>query len=70
MQTQIEQITVRIPEATRISGVSRSELYRRMAAGEIEAVKLGKSVLIRVDSLRTFVAGLPRAEFTPPPKKG
>ena len=69
MPKEIEQLTVRVTEAIRISGISRSELYRRLAKGEIEAVKIGKSILINVASLRAFVANLPCAEFAPPPRK-
>lgn len=69
MQDEAEPIFINLKEATRLTGISRSELYRRLAKGEIEARKLGSSLLIDLASLRTFVAGLPRAEFTPPPRK-
>ena len=50
-------------EACRISGISRSELYRRMAAGQIQAVKSGRTTLVLIDSLRTHLASLPPATF-------
>ena len=38
-----EPIAVPVLEAVRLSGISRSELYRRLAAGDIRAVKSGVS---------------------------
>jgi hypothetical protein len=58
---EVETIAVRLPEATRISGFSRSELYRRAARGEIVFLKCGASTLVDVASLRATVASLPRA---------
>jgi hypothetical protein len=58
---QPDPLTVRIPEATRISGFSRSELYRRAARGEIILLKCGKSTLVEMTSLRAAVSALPRA---------
>ena len=51
----LEPITVRIPEAIRITGMSRSRIYELMQAREIEYVKVGASTLIIVDSLRAFI---------------
>jgi hypothetical protein len=61
----IEPLAVRLPDAVRISGLSRSELYRRAARGEIKFLKCGTSTLVDVSSLRAAVAGLPRAELRP-----
>jgi excisionase family DNA binding protein len=52
-----------VPEACAIGGFSRSELYRRLAAGDLEAVKLGRATRITAESLRRMVARLPRATF-------
>lgn len=51
----MEPITVRIPGAIRLTGMSRSRLYELMGSGEIEFVKVGASRLILVASLRHFV---------------
>lgn len=48
-------ISVRVREAVRLTGLSRSTLYELMRAGEIEYVKVGGSTLILVASLRDFV---------------
>lgn len=50
-----EPISVRIPQALHLTGLSRSRLYELMRSGEVEFVKVGKSTLILVDSLRTFI---------------
>jgi excisionase family DNA binding protein len=58
-----EPLLLTVPEACRFSGFSRSEIYRRLATGELEAVKIGRSVRVVTDSLRRAVANLPRATF-------
>lgn len=50
-----EPLSVRIPDAVRLTGLSRSHLYLLMAAGEIEFVKIGRSTLIPYDALRAFL---------------
>jgi hypothetical protein len=54
-------IAVRIPEACRLSGWSRSELYRRAGRGEVVIVKSGRSSLVLFHSLRAAIETLPRA---------
>ena len=50
-----EPISVRIPEAVRLTGLSRSRLYELMTSGDIAFAKVGASTLILVESLRRFV---------------
>ncbi|MCA1197865.1 helix-turn-helix domain-containing protein [Sphingomonas sp. R647] len=50
-----ERISVRIPEACRMIGISRSKLYELIEAGDIQTAKVGASRLVLVSSLRTFV---------------
>ena len=54
-----------IPHACKIGGFERSKMYQLLAAGEIRSVKLGRKTLIDLASLRTFLANLPTATFTP-----
>jgi excisionase family DNA binding protein len=61
-----QPITAPISEASRLSGLSRSEIYRRLAAGDIHAVKSGSRTLILMDSLRAHLASLPAATFRAP----
>lgn len=58
-----EPLAATIPNACQISGLSRSEIYRRLAAGDIRAVKNGKRTLILVSSVREYLAALPPATF-------
>jgi hypothetical protein len=62
----IPPLAVTIPEAVRLSGISRSELYRRLAAGQVRAVKSGTRTLILMDSLRAHLTTLPPATFRAP----
>jgi hypothetical protein len=50
-----EPISVRIPDAVRMTGLSRSRIYELMRSGDIEFAKVGSSTLIIVESLRRFV---------------
>jgi excisionase family DNA binding protein len=59
----MEVIAAPIGDACRISGLSRSEVYRRLAAGDIRAIKSGSRALILMDSLRAYLASLPAATF-------
>jgi excisionase family DNA binding protein len=51
----LEPITVRIPAAIKLTGLSRSRLYELLRSGDIEHVKVGSSTLIPVASLKEFI---------------
>lgn len=52
----IEPITMRVPDACRYIGISRSTLYVLIAEGEIEIIKLGCSTLVLTNSLKALIA--------------
>jgi hypothetical protein len=58
-----DPILVSIADARTISGLSRSAIYRRMAAGDIRAVKGGTRTLIVLESLIDHLKSLPVATF-------
>jgi excisionase family DNA binding protein len=47
---------MRVPDACRYIGISRSTLYLLIAAGEIEIIKLGSSTLVLTESLKALIA--------------
>lgn len=51
----IEPISMRMPDACRFTGISRSTLYLLIARGEVEVVKMGSSTLLLTESLRTLI---------------
>lgn len=51
----LEPISVKMPEAVRLTGLSRSRIYELMKSGDIRFAKVGSSTLILVESLRRFV---------------
>ncbi|MBY8332964.1 helix-turn-helix domain-containing protein [Qipengyuania sp. NZ-96] len=55
IQTDIEPIAMRVPEACRYLGIGRSTLYVLIGEGEIEYIKLGSSTLVLTESLRSLV---------------
>lgn len=50
-----EPISVKVREAVRLSGLSRSRIYELMRSGDIAYAKVGSSTLILVKSLRSFI---------------
>lgn len=58
-----------IPEALKMTGISRTFLYERLADGSIRAVKAGAKTLIDVQSLTAWAASLPTATFKPVGRK-
>jgi excisionase family DNA binding protein len=48
-------LTVRTPEACRMTGIGRSKLYELIKAGEIETIKVGSSTLVTVAGLEAFL---------------
>jgi len=58
-----DPVNVRIPEACRISGFSRSKLYRLAATKDVVFRKDGKCVLVDYASLKAAIARLPQAEL-------
>ena len=62
-QTTSSIIAFRIPEAVKLTGLSRSKLYELLAQGEIRARKSGGITLIERAELERYVAGLPYADI-------
>lgn len=48
-------ITVRIPEACRMTGIGRSKLYELIKAGDIPTIKVGSMTLVPVKGLEGFL---------------
>jgi excisionase family DNA binding protein len=55
----VSQLLYSLPDAWATLGVSRSTLYELIAAGDIQAVKVGRRTLIRHDELERYVQSLP-----------
>ena len=55
VEDRVEPLAVRIPLAAQMLGIGKSKLYEFIAAGEIEAIKIGRSTLVPMDSLKMFL---------------
>lgn len=53
--TPDDRLLLSIPEAAHRIGVSRSQLYNLIAAGEIPTVHIGRSCKVRPSALEAFV---------------
>lgn len=51
----LEPISVRIPRAVQLTGISRTSLYALISTGQLEVTKVGRSTLINYRSLRRLI---------------
>ncbi len=51
-----EPISVRIPDAVRMTGLSRTKIYQLITSGEIEVAKIGRSTVVIFSSLQAMIA--------------
>jgi excisionase family DNA binding protein len=58
----MEPVTLRVNDAGSALGLSRSKVYDLIAAGKLEAVKLGGRTLVTASSIRALVDASPRME--------
>jgi predicted DNA-binding transcriptional regulator AlpA len=64
-QHALPVISVRIPEAVEMTGLSRSRLYKLIKSGDIEIAKIGGATVVMVDSLQSFIEGQRRVRRIP-----
>lgn len=52
----MERISYTIPEACKVSGLSRSKIYELIGTKQLRRVKIGRSVFIRHVDLESLMA--------------
>lgn len=52
----MERISYTIPEACKVSGLSRSKIYELIGTKQLQRVKIGRSVFIRRVDLESLMA--------------
>ncbi|WP_454798644.1 helix-turn-helix domain-containing protein [Novosphingobium lindaniclasticum] len=59
----MEQISVRISDAVRLTGLSRTRIYQMISCGDLEVAKVGRSTVVIASSLRDIITSrrIPRA---------
>ena len=55
----ITPLSITIPEAVKLSGMSRTAIYEAMKRGELVARKAGRRTLIGFADLEAYLANLP-----------
>lgn len=50
-----ERLSVRIPVAVELTGISRTKLYELIRTGQVAIVKVGAATVIPMESLRQFI---------------
>jgi hypothetical protein len=58
-------VHAKIPFICRRHGDSRSNVYKHLANGDYDAIKVGRSTLIDVASADRYYGSLPKAQFKP-----
>jgi hypothetical protein len=61
-----DPLALPLPQAPAVTGLSRSTIYREAAKGNIVLLKVGRSTLVDMASVRAFLAGLPVASIRSP----
>ena len=56
MDTPIRPAALSIRGASQYTGLSRSTLYRMMAAGQLPSIKIGVRRLLRIEDLDSLIA--------------
>ncbi|MEG8021341.1 helix-turn-helix domain-containing protein [Sphingomonas aerolata] len=51
----MQPVTVSIADAVALTGLSQATLYRLIARNELDAVKVGRRRLVRVDSMMKLI---------------
>jgi len=58
-----EPLTVPMARAPAVTGLSRSSLYRAASHGDIRLLKLGRTTLVCMTSVKRYLASLPTAKL-------
>ena len=59
MEMETPPLAVTIPDAVRVSGLSRTSLYAALKRGDLTARKAGRRTLIAFTDLEAYLASLP-----------
>jgi hypothetical protein len=65
-RAMVQPLALPLAAAVTVSGLSRSALYRAAGRGDVILLKCGRSTLVDMASMRTYLAGLPRASIKAP----
>ena len=50
-----ERLSVRVPVAVELTGISRTKLYKLIKTGKVQMIKIGTATVIPIESLRQFI---------------
>ena len=68
-ETQIQAEYAAPSDLRALFGLSRAEVYRRLAAQDFRARKIGTRTYVEVESVRDYMGRTPVATFRPPAPK-
>jgi excisionase family DNA binding protein len=56
--SDMEKLGLSVEEAAEVIGIGRSEVYERLARGEIESIKIGRRRIITMEAAKRFLDDL------------
>ena len=57
---ELQRLFYRVDEVRRATAMSRADLYRRVASGEIRSVRIGRSIRIPAQAIQQWIEELNR----------
>jgi hypothetical protein len=66
---EVEPLLVSIPQTCQLIGRCTATVYELLGGHQLEAVKSDGRTLVRMDSIKRYVASLQKAEFAPPRRR-
>lgn len=55
MEANVEPLAISINDTAKVLGLGRTSIYAMIGEGKLEAFKLGRRTLVRVESIRRLV---------------
>jgi hypothetical protein len=69
MKMEIEPLLVSIPQTCQLVGRCTATIYELLGSGQLEGKKSDGRTLVTMDSIKQYVASLPKAEIAARPKR-
>jgi hypothetical protein len=69
MKMEIEPLLVSIPQTSQIIGRGTATIYELLGSGQLDGKKSDNRTLVTMESIKRYVASLPKAEIATRPKR-
>jgi hypothetical protein len=66
---EVEPLLVSIPQTSQMVGRCIATIYELLGSNQLDGVKSDGRTLVTMESIKRYVASLPKAEIAPRPKR-